>query len=106
MKKEFSLQTKIALPILTITVLALGLLTYFSASSSFSTAQADAEFKVSKSAEAFANAFKVDLDSSLMVALQLEAYLGTLTKQRGHTRAEANDVLKQMLEQAPAVFGV
>ncbi|MFV3409080.1 methyl-accepting chemotaxis protein [Bdellovibrio bacteriovorus] len=106
MKKEFSLQTKIALPILTITFIALGLLTYFSASRSFKTAQADAEFKVTKSAEAFANAFKADLDASLMVAQQVEAYLGTMRKQHSKQRAEVNAVLKTMLEQAPSVFGL
>lgn len=106
MKKEFSLQTKIALPILTITFIALGLLTYFSASRSFQTAQSDAEFKVSKSAESFANAFKAELDTSLMVAQQVEAYLETLRKQGSKQRSEVNAVLKTMLEQAPSVFGV
>ncbi|AFY02125.1 methyl-accepting chemotaxis protein [Bdellovibrio bacteriovorus] len=106
MSKEFSLQTKIALPILTITFLALGLLTYFSASTSFQTAKADAEFKVSKSAEAFANAFKAELDASLMVAQQIEAYLGTLRHQSHKPRADVNAVLKSMLIQAPSVFGV
>lgn len=93
MKKEFSLQTKIALPILTITFIALGLLTYFSASRSFQTAQSDAEFKVSKSAESFANAFKAELDTSLMVAQQVEAYLETLRKQGSKQRSEVNAVL-------------
>ncbi|AHZ85011.1 methyl-accepting chemotaxis protein [Bdellovibrio bacteriovorus] len=106
MKKEFSLQTKIALPILTITFIALGLLTYFSASRSFQTAQSDAEFKVTKSAEAFANAFKADLDASLMVAQQVEAYLDTVRKQNTKPRAEVNAVLKNMLTQAPSVFGL
>lgn len=107
MKKEFSLKAKITLPIISITFVALGLLTYFAVTSSFATARADAEFKVSKSAEAFANTLKADLDASLMVTQQLEAYLGTLQKQTSKKdRQQINDVLKEMLVQAPSVFGV
>lgn len=107
MKKELSLQAKITLPIITITFLALGLLTYFAVTSSFKTARADAEFKISKSAESFANTIKADLDASLMVAQQLEAYLGTLKHQNDKKdRRQINEVLKEMLIQAPSVFGV
>lgn len=106
MKKELSLKAKIALPILSITILALGALTYFSATSSFKTAVSDAEFKISKSAESFANAIKADLDANTMVASQLKSYLGTLALQGGADRGKTNEVLRSMIEAAPGVFGV
>ncbi|MFS4460741.1 methyl-accepting chemotaxis protein [Bdellovibrio sp. HCB2-146] len=105
MQRELSLKAKIALPILSITAIALGLLTYFSASSSFKTAEEDADVKLMKSAEAFANAIKADLDTQLMVAIQLKAYLSSTRQNGGHDRHKVNEVLKTMLMQVPGVFG-
>jgi methyl-accepting chemotaxis protein len=106
MQKELSLKAKIALPILSITIIALGLLTYFSASSSFRSAETDAEVKLLKSAEAFANSIKADLDANLTVATQLKAYLGSTRVEGGSDRKKVNAVLKSMLEQSPGIFGV
>ncbi len=81
-------------------------MTFFSANSSFNTAVVDAEEKLLKSAEASANAIKASLDANLSVASQLKAFLITTRLSGGADREKVNAVLKSMLEEAPALFGV
>lgn len=106
MKKELSLNTKIALPILTITFLALGVLTYFSASSSFDAAKSNATIAVIKSAEAFANGIKADIDLNLGVSKQVKAVLEAVAHSSQIDRNNTNGILKSMLGEMPGLFGV
>lgn len=104
--RPFSLKVKIAVPILTITLVAFALMAFFTVRESFETAEVDSKRIVMATAEAYSQRIRAELDGKYKVAHQLYVLLEGSRISGGIEREKVNAVLKQTLVANKGIFGV
>lgn len=105
MKKNYSIQVKLAVPIICIAVLVLGSMTFIMAKKGHEEARLAATEETAATAKASANEMRLEIERGLGVARVL-AYQLEAQKKHGFTSREmVNDALREILEKDRSLIG-
>lgn len=106
MKKSYSIQVKLAVPIILIAIVVFGATSYFVAQSSLKTAKQEAMDKTVATARAYAVEMRLEIERGMYISRTIANQLEALKKNGYASREPVNVILREILERNKFLIGV
>lgn len=105
MKKSFSIQVKLAVPIILIAVLVMGSMTYLMARNSYDNAEQAATDKTVAMAKAYATEMRLEIERGMDISRNVAHVLESFKKRNNTGRSQVVEALREILEKNKFLIG-
>ncbi|AFY00722.1 methyl-accepting chemotaxis protein [Bdellovibrio bacteriovorus] len=105
MKKSYSIQVKLAVPIILIALLVLGTMTFLMANNSHENAEKAATDKTVAMGQAYATEMRLEVERGLDISRNVAHILESFKKHGNTSRSQVADALRELLEKNKFVIG-
>nr|BFD62216.1 hypothetical protein BdHM001_08970 [Bdellovibrio sp. HM001] len=105
MKKQYSIQVKLAVPIILIALLVLGTMTFLMARNGHETAKKGATDKTVATARAYASEMRLEVERGLDIARSMAHVLESFKKRNTTGRSQVAEALREILEKNKFLIG-